>query len=406
MKSANSHRSNKNTHAKSLPEPTNEAINHSQKLSQHIQRHLVRHKKLTFSKYMEMALYTPQLGYYSGGLPKIGKTGDFITAPEVSPIFSRCLARQSAQVLATLDEPNLIEFGAGQGTMAKDILLELHAMQQPVHRYYIVEISADLRERQKQTFEKHLPEELANKVIWLDSLPKTPINAVVLANEVLDAMPFERIRIEPEQALRGYVSFNNNDQQFHWDYQKITEPNLQKFANQLIKHIGKASDLGYETEINLNLKPWLKSLSDTLNTGAVFLIDYGYSRQEYYQPARVMGTLRCHYQHRAHNNPFFYPGLQDITAHVDFTAVAEEAFDSGFKIAGFTTQANFLMGSGLLDMSFNADADITQQIQIAQQIKTLTLPDEMGETFKVIGLTKKIDQSLIGFSVRDLRHQL
>ena len=406
MKSANSHRSNKNTHAKSLPEPTNEAINHSQKLSQHIQRHLVRHKKLTFSKYMEMALYTPQLGYYSGGLPKIGKTGDFITAPEVSPIFSRCLARQSAQVLATLDEPNLIEFGAGQGTMAKDILLELHAMQQPVHRYYIVEISADLRERQKQTFEKHLPEELANKVIWLDSLPKTPINAVVLANEVLDAMPFERIRIEPEQALRGYVSFNNNDQQFHWDYQKITEPNLQKFANQLIKHIGKASDLGYETEINLNLKPWLKSLSDTLNTGAVFLIDYGYSRQEYYQPARVMGTLRCHYQHRAHNNPFFYPGLQDITAHVDFTAVAEEAFDSGFKIAGFTTQANFLMGSGLLDMSFNADADITQQIQIAQQIKTLTLPDEMGETFKVIALTKQFEQPLIGFSVRDLRHQL
>ncbi|MDX1352618.1 MAG: SAM-dependent methyltransferase [Thiomicrorhabdus sp.] len=406
MKSTNTHKSHRNHNTKSLPEPSEEAIAHSQKLSRNIQRHLGRHKSLAFSKFMEMALYTPQLGYYAGGLPKIGQTGDFITAPEVSPIFSRCLARQAAQVLAQLDEPNLIEFGAGQGTMAKDILLELNSLQQPVHRYYIVEISADLRERQQQTLQANLPAELINKVVWLDSLPKTPINAVILANEVLDAMPFERIRIEPNQALQGYVCFDENSQQFDWDYQTITDSSLQRFANQLIKHIGKVSDLGYETEINLNLKPWLKSLSDILSTGAVFLIDYGYSRQEYYQPARVMGTLRCHYQHRAHQNPFFYPGLQDITAHVDFTAVAEEAFDSGFKVAGFTTQANFLMGSGLLEMSFNADADITEQVQIAQQIKTLTLPDEMGETFKVIGLTKDFDQSLMGFSVRDLRHQL
>jgi len=406
MKSINGRQTHRQNSPKSLPEPNKDGILHSQKLSKNIQRYLMRHKNMPFSKFMKMALYTPQLGYYSGGLSKIGKTGDFITAPEVSPIFSRCLARQAAQVLAELEEPNIIEFGAGQGTMAKDILLELAEMQQNIHRYYIVEISADLRARQKQTFDESLPKELADKITWLDSLPKKPINAVFLANEVLDAMPFERIRIEPQQALKAYVRYNETSQQFDWDYQTIAEPGLQKFANQLIKHIGKVSDLGYETEINLNLKPWLNSLSDILSTGAVFLIDYGYSRQEYYQPARVMGTLRCHYQHRAHNNPFFYPGLQDITAHVDFTAVAEEAFDSGFKVAGFTTQANFLMGSGLLEMSFDSNADISEQIHTAQQIKTLTLPDEMGETFKTIALTKNFDQPLIGFSVRDLRHQL
>lgn len=406
MKSINRRHTSQKNNPKSIPEPNQESFLHSQKLSKNIQRYLARHKNLPFSKFMEMALYTPQLGYYSGGLPKIGKTGDFITAPEVSPIFSRCLARQAVQVLAELEEPNIIEFGAGQGTMAKDILLELNDRQQSIHRYYIVEVSADLRVRQKQMFKAHLPGKLSDKIVWLDSLPKTPISAVILANEVLDAMPFERIRIEPHQALQGFVRYDENTQKFDWDYQPITAPGLQKFANQLIKHIGKVSDLGYETEINLNLKPWLQSLSDILSMGAVFLIDYGYSRQEYYQPARVMGTLRCHYQHRAHSNPFFYPGLQDITAHVDFTAVAEEAFDSGFKVAGFTTQANFLMGSGLLEMSFNANADISEQIRTAQQIKTLTLPDEMGETFKAIALTKQFNQPLMGFSVRDLRHQL
>ena len=406
MKSSNNRTVTGKNSAKSLPPPSEEAIEHSKKLSNNIRRYLSRHKNLPFSKFMEMALYTPQLGYYAGGLPKFGKAGDFITAPEVSPIFSRCIARQAAQVLSQLDEPNLIEFGAGQGTMAKDILLELERIQQPLHRYYIVEISADLKARQRQTFEKHLSAETLRKITWLDELPKTPISAVILANEVLDAMPFERIRVEPDQALQGYVSFNEAEKQFEWNYQTITDSTLQKFVNQLIQHIGKVSDLGYETEINLNLKPWLKSLSDILSEGAVLLVDYGYSRHEYYQPARVMGTLRCHYQHRAHNNPFFYPGLQDITAHVDFTAVAEDAFDSGFKVAGYTTQAHFLMGSGLLEMSADPEAHVTEQIHIAQQIKTLTLPDEMGETFKAIALTKNFDQPLIGFSIRDLRHQL
>ena len=392
--------------AKKLPEPTPEAKAHSEKLSKKIQSYLKRHKSMLFSQFMHQALYTPNLGYYSAGLPKFGRSGDFITAPEISPIFSRCVARQAAQVLKELEQGCIVEFGAGTGAMAEAILLELDELAQLPEIYYILEVSADLKARQQERLRCALSEEVFAKVRWLDKLPSTPINAVMLANEVLDAMPCERIKIEPDQALQGYVYFNETSQQFDWDYQPITDRYLQSFSNQLIKHIGKVSDLGYETEINLNIRPWLKSLYQVLKNGMVLLIDYGYSREEYYQPARVMGTLRCHYQHRAHQNPFFYPGLQDITAHVDFTAVAENAFDKGFKVAGYTTQANFLMGSGLMEMSVDPNAEIEQQIRTAQQIKTLTMPDEMGESFKVIALTKNIDSQLMGFSIRDLRNQL
>ncbi|MGM0542004.1 MAG: class I SAM-dependent methyltransferase [Pseudomonadota bacterium] len=401
-----SNRSSKKNHHKALPTPSAEGIEQSQQLSKKIRTTLARHKQLTFAQYMHKALYTPELGYYASTLPKIGEQGDFITAPEVSPIFSRCLARQAIQVLEQLESPNILEFGAGSGVMAKDILLELAQQGQPLERYYILEISADLQQRQKNRLEKELPAELFKKIVWLNELPRTPISAVIIANEVLDAMPFERLRIEPDRFLQAYVRYNETDETFEWDYRPIIDPGLQKFAYQLIQHIGKVSHLGYETEINLNIRPWLKSLNQILTQGAVILIDYGYTRQEYYQSARVMGTLRCHYQHHAHSNPFFYPGLQDITAHVDFTAVAEEGFDSGFKVAGFTTQANFLMATGLLEMAAAPEAPVTEQIKIAQQIKTLTLPDEMGESFKVIALTKRIDTPLIGFSVRDLRHQL
>lgn len=388
-----------------LPSPSEEAQQKSLSLQQKIRQMLKRHGMMPFPRFMEMALYTPGLGYYASGLPKIGQQGDFITAPEVSPIFSRCLARQAAQVLETLETPNVIEFGAGKGTMAKDILLELDALGQPIEQYYIVELSADLRARQQETLQA-LPETLFNKVVWLDQLPKDPLQAVVLANEVLDAMPVERLRLEEEQSLRGYVIFNEDKQRFEWDYHPITDATLQKASNAILNLIGTPPARGYETEINLNIHPWLQSIADFLSQGAVLLIDYGYNRKEYYQPSRHMGTLRCHYQHRAHGDPFFFPGLQDITAHVDFTSVAESGFDTGFKVAGYTTQAHFLMGSGLLEMSGDPTADITESLKIAQQIKTLTLPDEMGESFKVIALTKDVDLSLIGFKLRDLRHQL
>jgi SAM-dependent MidA family methyltransferase len=202
------------------------------------------------------------------------------------------------------------------------------------------------------------------------------------------------------------VVWDETHQQFGWDYQPIIDPKLQKIANKILHQIGEPAERGYHTEINLNIKPWLQSVADFLQAGLVLLIDYGYPRQEYYQPARHMGTLRCHYQHLAHANPFFYPGLQDITAHVDFTSVAEAAYAANLKVAGYTTQANFLMASGLIEMAADPDAPVTEQLKVAQQIKTLTLPNEMGENFKVMALTKLHDQALMGFKLRDLRHQL
>lgn len=390
---------------KSLPEPHDDDKARSQELTDKIRRHLKRHHNLSFADYMRLVLYTPNLGYYTNGLPKIGLEGDFITAPEVSPIFSRCLARQAQQVLSQLAQPNIIEFGAGRGLMARDILLELDKLEQPLEHYFIIELSADLKQRQLETLQT-LPNSLFNKVVWLSALPSTPLEAVVLANEVLDAMPFERLRLEPAQASKAFVKWNDESAAFEWDYQPITEPLLQKLANKLLQQIGEPSERGYHTEINLNIVPWLHSIDDFLKAGLVLLIDYGYPRQEFYQAARHMGTLRCHYQHRAHSNPFFYPGLQDITAHVDFTAVAEAAYNSHFKLTGYTTQAHFLMSTGLMEMAADMDAPITEQLKIAQQIKTLTMPDEMGENFKVMALSKQFDEALIGFKMRDLRHQL
>lgn len=388
-----------------LPEPNSEAKAHSQQLVERIKKQINRHGSMSFADFMRNALYTPNLGYYASGLTKIGKGGDFITAPEVSPIFSRCLARQSAQVLSQLEQPNIIEFGAGKGTMAKDILLELEAIEQPIENYYIIELSADLRQKQQETLQK-LPLPLYKKVVWLDALPEKPIQGVVLANEVLDAMPVERLKLEPYQSAQARVIWDEEKQSFDWQYMPIAEKKLQKIANGVLEMIGEPTESGYETEVNLNISPWLDAIGDFISKGLVLLVDYGYTRREFYQKSRVMGTLRCHYQHLAHADPFFYPGLQDITAHVDFTSVAESGFDAGFKVAGFTTQAHFLMASGLLEMSTDPEMEITEQIKLAQQIKTLTLPDEMGETFKVIGLTKNFDQSLIGFTMRDLRHQL
>lgn len=356
---------------------------------------------------MELALYTPGLGYYTSGLPKIGAEGDFITAPEISPLFARCLARQASQILNELEQPNVIEFGAGKGTLAKDFLLALESAEQPLETYYIIELSADLKQKQAETLAS-LPQSLQQKVVWLDQLPQTPIPAVIIANEVLDAMPVEKLRLEAEQTLRGFVDYNDEKQSFEWDYHTISESDLQVTCNQILKQIGTPSPHGYETEVNSNIHPWLQSIADFLQQGALLLIDYGYTRQEYYQPARKMGTLRCNYQHRAHSDPFFYPGLQDITAHVDFTQVAEAGFDVGFKIAGFTTQAHFLMSSGILEMSseLSDQKDMISSLKMAQQIKTLTLPNEMGENFKVIALTKEVDLPLMGFQLRDLRHQL
>ncbi|MBT8126169.1 MAG: SAM-dependent methyltransferase, partial [Gammaproteobacteria bacterium] len=350
---------------------------------------------IAFSDYMRMALYQPGMGYYSSGLNKFGQSGDFITAPEVSSLFSRCLARQIAQVFNQTGVNDVLEFGAGSGLMAVDILLELEQQQALPMNYYILELSAELRQRQQQTVADKAPHLLV-KVHWLDALPQQAIEGVVIANELLDAMPVECFRIHGDVIEQLRVTTRTG--QLRADYQNADDAMVEQVRT-LEKRRGGAFPQGYCSEFNPAIKAWLASLYDQLGKALVLLIDYGYPVTEYYLDERDRGTLICHYQHRAHSNPLWYPGLQDITAFVDFSAVAHAADEVGFDVSGYTTQAMFLMGCGLGELHQSmVSEDQQQQLKLAQQIKTLTLPSEMGERFKAMALSKQIELPLIGFS--------
>ena len=358
---------------------------------------------IAFSEYMRMALYQPGLGYYSSGSQKFGQSGDFITAPEVSSLFSRCLARQIAQVLDQTGGNHVFEFGAGSGLMAADILLELERQQAMPTSYCILELSAELRQRQRQTIADKAPHLLAT-VHWLDALPSHTIEGVVIANELFDAMPVECFRIKGDRVEQLRVAAH--DGRVRAIYQNAEDAIVEQVRT-LEQRRGKVFPEGYCSEFYPAIKPWLASLYDLLGKALVLLIDYGYSGSEYYLDERDRGTLICHYQHRAHADPLWYPGLQDITASVDFSAVAHAADQIGFDISGYTTQAMLLMGCGLgeLHQSMVTD-DPRQQLSLAQQIKTLTLPSEMGERFKAIALSKQIELPLIGFSMQDYSNRL
>lgn len=350
---------------------------------------------MTFARYMELALYAPGLGYYSAGAQKFGASGDFVTAPEISPLFSHCLAKQCQQVLDLLGTGNILELGAGSGIMAADILLELEQLNCLPQYYYILELSADLKQRQQQLLQQKVPQ-LFNRIIWLDSLDNLKLRGIILANEVLDAMPVHKFKIE-NGIQEFYVNYNNNE--LIW---KLSTPS--QLLKEYIKNLGIELANGYESEINLILSAWIKTLSGVLQRGVIFCIDYGFPRQEYYHPDRGMGTLMCHYQHRAHDNPLTLVGLQDITAHVDFTAVARAAEDADLDVSGYTTQANFLLSCGITDIA--PTMDTIQQFNLSQQLKKLLLPSEMGELFKVIALARNLDIPLLGFNLYDMRNKL
>lgn len=352
---------------------------------------------------MELALYEPELGYYSAGLQKFGEAGDFITAPEISPLFSHCVARQCAQVLPLLDKPKILELGAGSGVMAVEILLELERLQQLPEQYLILEISTYLCQRQKETIQTLAPH-LFEKVQWLDSLPEDPMQAVVIANEVLDAMPVEIFQATDDGLKQLFIEVS--DKSVNGTY-KEAEDHVTDAVSVIEHRLGKKIEAPYQSEFNPVLTAWLASIASCLEKGIFLLIDYGYPEAEYYHPQRHMGTLICHYQHRAHADPFWYPGLQDITAFVDFSAVAYAAVEAGLEVRGYTTQSAFLMANGLGDLHQSMVTDeISNQIELSQQIKTLTLPSEMGEKFKAIALVKNIDEALIGFSLQDFRSRL
>jgi SAM-dependent MidA family methyltransferase len=382
-------------HPTDLPVPSADALAHSARLAAHI-REAIREAggAIPFSRYMDLALYAPGLGYYSAGARKFGAAGDFITAPELSPLFSRCLARQCAEVLAELPEGSILELGAGSGVMAADILLELQALGRLPAEYLILEVSAELRERQQRTLATKATA-LASRVRWLDGLPER-FSGVILGNEVLDALAVERFLKRPGGFDEYCVRVEGEG--FAWD----TRPAGAQLAAVLAAFettLAAPLASGYTSEICLGARPLISSLAQALQQGALLLMDYGYPRVAYYHPERSMGTLMCHYRQRAHDDPFLYPGLQDITAHVDFTAVAEAGTSSGLYLAGYTAQAHLLMALGVAALA-------GEDMKAAQQVKLLTLPEEMGERFKAIGFSKGIETALSVFALRDLSRQL
>ena len=386
-----------------LPVPDAEALSHSRALSQRIAEEIQQNGgAIDFSRYMELALYEPGLGYYSAGASKIGAEGDFITAPEVSSLFSLCLARQCLEIIEDPATSRVMEIGAGRGVMACDLLQELERLQCLPEKYLVLETSADLRARQQELMQQRIPG-LLSRVEWLDSLPGE-FNGVILANEVLDALPARRFVVSGETISE--LSVRSGEQGFEWCDTSAGE-SLVLELNRITRTLKTQLPGGYRSEINLGLRPWLSSLSDCLANGLMLFIDYGYPRHEYYHEQRRDGTLLCHYRHRVHDDPFIYPGLQDITTSVDFTAVAEAAVESGLEVKGFTTQAFFLLGCGLEKIMQDRAGDSEQQrVELARQVKLLTLPAEMGEKFKVIGLARGVERALSGFSIVDHRHRL
>lgn len=380
--------------------PEQQAI--SEQLKQVISKRIIKNGAMPFTDFMQAALYEPGLGYYKNSLPVFGAAGDFTTAPEISELYGQCLARQSLQYLEKLPQDAcILELGAGSGALAQSMLTYLEQQQAMPEKYYILEVSAELQAIQKQRLFNTNPK-WAEKIIWLDRLPETAINAVVIANEVMDAFPVSIFKTLPAQQLaEAYVTLQESNLQCVW---QIASKQLLQAYQQLQIPLAE----GYQSEINLWLQPWLQSISHSLKQGACILVDYGFDRSTYYHPQRHAGTLMCHIQHHAHSNPMQHIGIQDITAHIDFTAVAIAAEQADFTLEGYTNQASFLLNCGLLDLEKNTSEQ--QSLQNKQAIKKLTLPHEMGELFKVMLISKNLSCSStidpIGFQQQDQCHRL
>ena len=368
----------------SLPVPDDDAIAHSARLATRIADAIrAGDDWLDFADYMQLALYAPGLGYYAAGAQKFGASGDFVTAPEISPLFGACLARQVECLLKQGCAANLLEFGAGSGRLCYDLVRATPELA----RYHILETSPDLRQRQHEFLRTQLSSELFHKIEWLEQLPNG-FDGIVLANEVLDAMPVRLLQKSDGWQLLG-VGLDGD--RFGWR-QRPADDDTVSMMEAIETTVGELP-AGYRCEVNPNLAPWMYSLDESCERVAVLLIDYGYPRELHYHPARTEGALTCHYRHRVHADPLVYPGLQDITAFVDFDACADAAEAAGFGVRGLATQAQFLLANGLLELAQEAMARAgeAERIALAQQIKTLTLPGEMGEKFKVLALSKNIE---------------
>ena len=364
-----------------LPPPDPQALAASRALLERIGTELAAAGNwISFARYLELVLYEPGLGYYASGARKLSAGGDFVTAPELSPLFGRTLARQVAQLLQPGDA--ILEFGAGSGVLAGSVLNEISVP------YFVLETSPDLRQRQKQL--------LGDSVQWLDRLPER-FRGVMLANEVVDAMPVHALTWTRAGVLERGVCANEG--QLAWS-ERAAEGLVLVHSKEL--EIEIPSSGRYESELALFARAWMRSLGRFLERGAILVIDYGFPAREYFHPQRSMGTLACHYRHRVHHDPFYLPGLQDVTAHVDFSALARAAADAALDVLGYAHQAQFLINCGITDLLAEENpAAPKRYLPAAAAAQKLLSPSEMGELFKVLAVGKGVKDSLMGFSRGD-----
>ncbi|MES2012801.1 MAG: SAM-dependent methyltransferase [Pseudomonadota bacterium] len=384
-----------------LPTPSLEAQQHSQQLVDLIRHNIVQAGGwLDFSQIMQLALYAPGLGYYSAGSQKFGSGGDFVTAPEISSLFAQTVANQLAQVLR-ITKGNILELGAGTGKLAADLLLTLAELDALPNQYFILEVSDHLREVQLEWLQKKIPQVLMQRVVWLDTLPEK-FEGVVIGNEVLDAISVHIVHVTLQGLCERGVVIEKEG--LAWQDKPVHAENKQDLHDMV-----QALNLpeGYITEVCPAAGGMIASLASVLQHGIILMIDYGFSAREYYHPQRNQGTLMCHYQHYAHIDPLINIGLQDITAHVDFTSIAHAGVNHGLELSGYCSQAQFLMNSGILDvMSQVSPHDMARYAPLAAAAQKLLSPAEMGDLFKVIAFSKNIDEPLIGFSAGDKSHTL
>ena len=375
-----------------LPKPSHLSRVQCDRLSRLISKRIdAAGGKLGFEAFMQLCLYAPELGYYVSGAAKMGESGDFMTAPEISPIFSRCVARQVTELLADMEDAVILEVGAGRGTMARELLDYFMWCGIELHSYKILELSPAMRKIQWQQLHQH---PYYPSVEWVDAIYEDSFSGVVLANEVLDSFPTNRVHIVGDDVMELCVSLGDGG--FTWG-SRPADSSLRELAISAFHALDMALPNNYTTEINRLVAPWLESVLAGLVRGAVLLFDYGYTRREYFHPQRCDGTLTCFYQHRRVDNPLDRVGLQDLTSHVEFSSIAEAARRVGADVYGFTTQANFLISTGIEESLTGFDPGSSGFVKRVNEIKTLTLPGEMGDIVKVMAVGRGLDKPLLGF---------
>ncbi len=390
-----------------LPPPDADAQAHSAELAAAIRQEIrASGNSIPFSRFMELCLYAPGLGYYSAGATKFGGAGDFVTAPELGPLFAECIGEAIAPVLEELGEGRILEIGGGSGVFAADLLHHLQALGRLPERYCVLEPSAQLRQRQREHLQKVLPAEVFARVEWLDRPFEHAWNGIVFANEVLDALPTTRFAIAEEEVWEDHVALDKNDA-----FVVIGRP-TDALVTAGVRHVERSLEQSFAEDYRSELLPqlpyWVQAVIGPMQRGALLFVDYGYARSEYYQPQRSEGTLRAFRRHHVVDDVLAWPGLQDITASVDFTALAEAGTGAGFDLAGYCSQASFLMGNGIDRRLAAAEAHVADEVahlRLRQQVKRLTMPEEMGERFQVMGFSRDVEFGH-AFLIGDLTYRL